>query len=221
MEIFVGWDSREPRTYAACVNSIESVSPDAVIRPIKLNDMKEKGIFWRPKDELASTEFSVSRFLVPWLAQSDVALFCDADFIFTEPLEHLFQEFDRSKAVQVVKHDFKVNESVKMDGKPQTMYPRKWWSALVLWNMGHPANGDLMLKDVNSRPGAWLHRFSWLPDDLIGDLSPDWHWLDGYSTLSGRLPRGIHYTLGTPELGREHISHRYVWDRHAPSAVVK
>jgi hypothetical protein len=170
---------------------------------------------------MAATEFSYTRFLTPFLSTGPWAVFCDADFIFTRPLEDLFAEADSSKAVQVVKHNHEIRERVKMDGQAQTSYPRKWWSALVLWNCAHPAHQKLTAYDINHQTGAHLHRFAWLDDELIGDLSPEWHWLDGYNEESLFEPWGIHYTLGTPELGRMNIGYKNAWYRHASFSVVE
>jgi lipopolysaccharide biosynthesis glycosyltransferase len=45
--------------------------------------------------------------------------------------------------------------------------------------------------------GAFLHRFQWLEDNLIGELDPQWNWLvtEYPDNKSANL---LHYTLGTP-----------------------
>ena len=50
---------------------------------------------------------------------------------------------------------------------------------------------------VQKKPGSFLHRFSWLTDDLIGELPREWNWL---ATEYEDNPDAnlIHYTLGTP-----------------------
>jgi hypothetical protein len=112
----------------------------------------------------------------------------------------LLEVADEDKALQVVKHDFALKERAKMTGAEQRAYPRKWWSAVVLWNTTHPSHSTLRLNDVNCRPGTFLHRFGWLPDEEIGDLPPGWHWLEGYDEPlpDGDLPELIHYTRGGP-----------------------
>lgn len=213
MRILVGWDSREPGTYATCIESIRRTSSIPCM-PIKQQDVRDRNLYWREPDVKAATEFSLTRFLVPWLVDETTnwVLFCDGDFIFTRDLQELFDQRDSTKAVQVVKHDHTVKESIKMDGQLQYMYPRKWWSALVLWNLNHPGNARLTLSDVNTRPPSYLHRFSWLKDKEIGSLSPEWHWLDGYDEPTVIYPSGIHYTLGTPELGNEDIQYKSLWE---------
>jgi hypothetical protein len=46
---------------------------------------------------------------------------------------------DPAKAICVVKHDYTPALSIKMDGKPQHVYPRKNWSSFIAFNGSHPA----------------------------------------------------------------------------------
>ena len=88
-----------------------------------------------------------------------------------------------------------------MDGKEQTIYPRKNWSSLVLWNCGHPSNKTVTKDYVNdpNTTGKILHRFSWLEDHEIGSISHEWNWLAGwYKEPDDGKPKAIHYTEGGP-----------------------
>ena len=211
--VFIGYDKREDLAFRVCRASLERQGPVGV-SPIVEREMRRRGLYGRELTRQAngllwdeasaaacSTDFAFTRFLVPWLAEGqDFALFCDCDFLFTQPVAELFALADPRYAVQVRKHAFAVNESAKMDGQAQQRYPRKWWSALVLWNLRHPAHRRLALADVSRRPGRWLHGFGWLDDSDIGDLPETWHWLEGYSPPSadGRPPAAIHFTRGGP-----------------------
>jgi hypothetical protein len=64
-----------------------------------------------------------------------------------------------------------------MVNQQQTIYPRKNWSSVMLFNCNHPANRRLTLHDINNRPGRDLHAFYWLHDEEIGTLNPRWNWL--------------------------------------------
>lgn len=201
MKIFIGWDSTEEIAYDVCVASIRRHArnrPDIV--PLKQPELRAQGLYWREKDPLASTEFTYTRFLVPTLCSfSGWALFMDCDFLFTADVEELFRRADDKYALMCVKHDYRPTEKTKMDGAVQTVYPRKNWSSLVLWNCGHPANAVLRPEVVNSETGAFLHRFQWLDDDLIGELPGDWNWLEGWNAVPEQgLPRAIHFTRGGP-----------------------
>jgi hypothetical protein len=50
---------------------------------------------------------------------------------------------------------------------------------------------------IAEKNGAYLHRFNWIPDDLIGDLPIEWNWLACEYAINDEA-KLIHYTLGTP-----------------------
>jgi hypothetical protein len=86
-----------------------------------------------------------------------------------------------------------------MDGKQQTLYPRKNWSSMVLWNCGHPSNQQVIPSMVNKETGKFMHRFSWLKDEEIGAISHEWNWLEGwYKEPQDGKPKAIHFTEGGP-----------------------
>jgi hypothetical protein len=212
--IFVGYDEREDIAFQVCAHSIRArASAPADVMPIKLDDLRARKVFWRGEDPLQSTQFTYSRFLTPWLAGfAGWALFCDCDFLFTADIAELFALADGSKAVMCVKHDYAPREATKMDGKAQTVYPRKNWSSLVLYNCGHAANRALTPELVNSESGAFLHRFQWLPDDLVGGLPEEWNWLEGWSEKRAAAPKAIHFTRGGPWFDLDHpIDYADLW----------
>ena len=49
-----------------------------------------------------------------------------------------------------------------MDGKQQTIYPRKNWSSVVLWNCGHESNKKINRELVNNpdTTGKYLHNLA-------------------------------------------------------------
>lgn len=154
-----------------------------------------------------STEFSFSRFLVPFLNQLEgFAVFMDCDMYFRKDPCLLFDEFaDRDgPAILCVQHQYDEGGGLKrkMYGCPQTMYNRKNWSSFVLWNCGHPAHANLTVDDVSTKPGRWLHHFSWLSDEEIGDLPEEWNWLDGHSNQEID-PYNVHFTTGGPWFSKE------------------
>jgi len=202
VNIYIGYDSREDLAYQVCSHSITSLSKSAKIYPLKLNDLKEKGYYKRGEDKLGSTEFTFSRFLVPILNDyKGWALFCDCDLLFLKPVEELFSLVDDKYAVMCVQHDYAPKGNTKMDGRIQSIYPRKNWSSLVLWNCNHPSNKKVTLDLVNdpNTTGKYLHRFSWLEDNEIGAIGHEWNWLVGwYKEPQDGSPKAIHYTEGGP-----------------------
>ena len=198
MKIYVGHDSREDIAYQVCEHSIKRRDPSAEVIPLKQKQMRDQGLYTRPVDKLASTEFTFTRFLIPHLMNyKGWALFCDSDIVFLEDVDNLFALADDSKAVMVVQHDYKPKPGMKMDGQVQTVYPRKNWSSVILWNCEHEDNKCLTPEFVSRKSGAFLHRFKWLKDDQIGEIDKTWNWL-AIEYNDNPKAKLIHYTLGTP-----------------------
>ena len=200
MKVFVGYDTREDIAYQVCKHSIESKSELADVRPLKQQELRDAGWYTRPIDKLASTEFTFTRFLIPELTNfKGWALFMDCDMILTTDIKELFDQADPKYAVMCVQHDYTPKEGTKMDGQKQTIYPRKNWSSVMLFNCAHPSNAALTMDLVNNPEinGAYLHRFSWLKDEEIGELDHTWNYLVGvYDDID--KPNLIHYTEGGP-----------------------
>lgn len=200
-KIFVGYDAREDVAWKVCRHSILQHASQALdVRPLKQPTVRELGLYSRPADSSASTEFSLTRFLTPYLAHyEDWSLFVDCDFLFTGDLSALFDTLDPSKAVYVVQHDYVPANAVKMDGKGQTVYPRKNWSSFIIFNGRHPAVKALTPDVVNRATPAYLHRFGWIEDDKdIGALDLKWNFLVGEYEKPDITPSAIHYTNGGP-----------------------
>ena len=86
-----------------------------------------------------------------------------------------------------------------MDGQQQTIYPRKNWSSLIVFNCSHPSNRKLDVALVNKETGSFLHQFKWLKDEEIGSLDERWNWLEGWtSSHNNKNPFAVHYTRGGP-----------------------
>jgi lipopolysaccharide biosynthesis glycosyltransferase len=199
--IYVGWDSREDIAYQVCKHSIHKHADAIDVKPLKLHELKDQGLVTRPDDAKASTQFTFTRFLVPHLNHyRGWALFIDCDFLFRSDVNKLFDLADPSKAVMVAKHEYHVSDgTAKMDGQVQHAYPRKNWSSCILFNCEHPSNRSLTPADINGREMSYLHRFSWLQDDEIGEIPHSWNWLVGhYHEPKDGRPDAIHYTLGGP-----------------------
>lgn len=203
-KIFVGYDPKEDVAYEVCRYSLlkhSSIPLDII--PIKQSILREQNYYWRERNKLESTQFSFTRFLTPFLAgYKGWAMFVDCDFLFLADIKELFDLVNDKYAVMCVQHDYTPKETTKMDGAVQTVYPRKNWSSMVLYNCGHPKNKILTPEIVNKESGAFLHRFSWLEDDEIGSVPFVWNFLVGHNrVVDGDLstyPKAIHYTLGGP-----------------------
>ena len=203
LRIYVGWDSREDIAYQACRQSLkDTASVPIKVIPLKQTQLKRDEMYWRDKDQLASTEFTFTRFLLPELAEfKGWALFIDCDFIALDDVKKLFDQRDNKYALMCAQHDYTPKANTKMDGQQQHNYPRKNWSSMMLVNCGHPSN-RLLTKELVNDPkvdGKYLHRFSWLEDEEVGKLSHEWNWLVGwYKEPEDGKPKFLHYTEGGP-----------------------
>jgi hypothetical protein len=199
--VFVGYDSREVEAFDVCAFSLKRHASIPVdVRPIIQEEARHAGLYWRPVDPLAATEFTYSRFLTPYLAgYQGWALFCDCDFLWLADIAELLALADPSKAVLCVQHDHRPTETMKMDGKAQTVYPRKNWSSLMMFNCAHPSIRRLTPEAANTESGAYLHRMQWAADSEIGSLPETWNWLEGSSQVPAEgTPHAVHFTRGGP-----------------------
>ncbi len=247
--VYIGYDSPFPQAFAVAARSVKRslghTKPYRSIHGLHLRELQERGLYQRPisTDERGrlvdvisgapmSTEFALSRFLVPHLAgSSGAAIFMDCDMLIRGNVLELFQRVkdDPSKAVWVVKHDLQRQadiqaalgvQEVKMDGQVQTWYARKLWSSFMVFNLSHPAVKNLPPYLVNSAPGLYLHQFGWCHDEEIGELPASWNWLVGmqpepYSVnMDAPSAANVHWTLGGPWLtDYEDAPYAQEWNR--------
>lgn len=225
MKVYIGFDPAERDAYRVTARSLRDCS-GMTPEKISLENLRNRGLWNRvmdPRDGQlydfnsgahCSTEFAISRFMVPIICQSGWALFVDCDVIFLSDPHELLGLADPSKAVMCVKHDH-FGDGTKMVNKKQQPYPRKNWSSVMLFNCNHMANQRLTIEDINRRPGRDLHAFYWLHDSEIGGLSPEWNWLVNV-TEKPENPKIAHFTNGGPWLPEwPGAPHDELWERWA------
>ena len=84
-----------------------------------------------------STEFTYSRFLIPYLENYEgISYFIDDDYIWEHTPLSLFYFLDPEHAVACVKYDFQDHEETKFNGEKNVSYPKKLWSSLMIFNNG-------------------------------------------------------------------------------------
>lgn len=198
IRIFIGFDPREAVAFNVLAHSIQTrASKPVAIAPLMLSQLNDT--LTRERHPLQSTDFSFSRFLVPYLSGYEGwSLFCDCDMLMLDDIARLWELRDDAYAVQVVKHDHKPAESVKFLDKPQRPYEKKNWSSVILFNN---AKCKALTPDyVNTATGLELHQFKWLGDDgLIGELPHRWNHLVDYDpTVPTDQVSFLHYTEGGP-----------------------
>ena len=194
VNVFVGFDQLEAIAYHVFCQSVLEKSTSLInVTPLAYQNLN----FFKNHDD-GSNKFIYSRFLTPFLNEySGWAIFADGDMVCNHDITELWNLKDPSKAVQVVKHEYKTKKTVKYLGNKNEDYPRKNWSSLVLWNCEHPANKILTPEFMQDKPGSFLHRFSWLDDSQNGELPIEWNWL-AIEYPNNPAAKIIHYTLGTP-----------------------
>ena len=193
--IYIGYDPREAVAYHVCSNSIIRLSSSPVsLNPLALANFKD----YTESHTDGSNQFIYSRFLTPFLQEyNGWAIFIDGDMLLRDDVTKLWNLRDDTKAVMVVKHNYKTKMKEKYLGSRNEDYPCKNWSSVVLWNCAHPKNKLLTPDFIQSATGAQLHRFTWLDESEVGELPIEWNWLpDEYGVNADA--KLLHYTLGTP-----------------------
>ena len=178
IRIFIGYDNNEKVAFSTLSHSLLKHSTQPIsITPIRLENIKD--IFVRERLKIQSTEFAFSRFLVPYLCNySGHAIFMDCDMLSRANIAELWRLRTTKYAVQFVQHDYTPTSTIKFMNQPQTPYPKKNWSSMMIFNN---AKCTALSPDyVNSATGLELHQFKWLEsEDLIGNLGVEWNHLVG------------------------------------------
>jgi lipopolysaccharide biosynthesis glycosyltransferase len=195
IKIVVGFDQREAVAYHTfCQSIIEKSSRPLNFIPLAINNLKN----YKETHADQSNDFIYSRFLTPYLNNFEGwAIFADGDMICHTDIKELWDLRDESKALMVVKHDYETKAHIKYLGNKNENYPRKNWSSVILWNCSHSKHKILTPEFIQNQSGKYLHRFSWLNDDEIGEIPKEWNWL-AIEYPENHNAKLIHYTLGTP-----------------------
>lgn len=191
MDIYIGYDPKESVAFHVLAHSIiRRSSVPVTITPLWRPLLKD--VFTRERGPYDSTDFSISRFMVPYLSKyRGMSLYLDCDMLCLADVAEL-QQYHTLAPVSVCQHDYTPKSDVKMDNQIQTKYPKKNWSSLMLFNN---AGCEYRLKAdyVNTAPGLDLHQFTWT--DRVQPVPLEWNWLVGeYPTnYNAKI---LHYTLG-------------------------
>lgn len=188
--IYIGFDKREAVAWHTCVQSIL----DNCSQPDRLSFHAVTG-----EQRDGSNSFIYARFLVPWrVGFRGWAIFLDGDMIVKGDVMELWeQRAYGNRGVSVVKHDYRTKYPLKYLGNPNEDYPRKNWSSVIVWNCSFYPNRMLTPTFVERSTGSFLHRFSWLKDEEIGELPDNWNRLVMEQCVSAE-DKLLHYTVGIP-----------------------
>ncbi|HEX2334355.1 MAG TPA: glycosyltransferase [Burkholderiales bacterium] len=195
--IYIGYDPRESVAFHTLAHSIlRRASVPISIAPLAQSQLRD--VYRRTRGPTESTEFSLTRFLVPHLSGfSGWSLFMDCDMLCRVDIAELMKQTERQadKAVLVCKHDYVPKTQRKFLDQVQTRYPRKNWSSLMIFNNARCRS--LSPDYVNSASGLELHRFAWIEDAAIGELPLEWNWLVGEYAYNPAA-KIVHFTIGGP-----------------------
>lgn len=195
LKVFIGYDARESIAFHVLAHSILSrTSLPVSIVPLMSQTVAK---YTRPRDPRQSTDFSFTRFLVPYLSGYEgVSIFMDCDMLLRADLAELGAYVSDDCAVYCCPHDYTPTETTKFLGQPQTAYPRKNWSSFMVFRNARCM--ALTPAYVNTASAADLHRFAWVPDDKIGSLPLAWNYLIGEPNQTTDPPKNLHWTQGGP-----------------------
>jgi len=191
LNIYIGYDPKEIAAYQVCAHSIIRHAK----QPVSISPLNVRHISgFTNTDYKASTEFAFTRFLVPYLSEyKGWSLFMDCDMLLRTDISKLFGHMDQQYDVMVVKHEYDPVSGDKFLGQEQTIYPKKNWSSVMLFN--NDKCRKLTKHYVNTSSGLHLHQFQWAQE--VGGLPRSWNHLVGEydANMDADL---VHFTLGGP-----------------------
>lgn len=191
LNVFIGYDKSEDVAWEVCKYSIE--------RHVMFDDVRIHKLCGNPNGWERtgaggqSTDFTYSRFLVPYLSNYEgTSVFVDCDFIFTQDIS-LLRNYLMDAPVACCQHPrYRPHTNIKMDNQKQISYHRKNWSSLMIFNNEKCVN--LTPEYVAEAKPAELHQMVWA--NSIDSIPLDWNVLEGYYHLEA--PNAIHFTDGGP-----------------------
>lgn len=200
LNVFIGVDRSELVSFYVLAHSIMSKATCPIsITPLYRDNLP---FFTRKRIASESTDFSITRFLVPYLSgYQGWSLYLDCDILCRVDLAELTSYMtlrDRwSKAVLVVKHDYIPKGQTKFLNHTQAVYGKKNWSSVMVFNNAECLK--LTPEFVHSSPGMALHQFDWTYQDKIGTLPRPWNYLVGEDNqCDTELAKLVHFTNGSP-----------------------
>lgn len=184
LRVFIGFDSRQPVAFNVAQASIwRHCSRPVSITPLVLSTL--------PIQRKGLTEFSVSRYLVPWLCNYEGhALFLDGDTLCMGDIAQL--PWGSEHPVSVVKHDTVVKAGREVD----VHFERP---SVMLFNCAKCA---ALTPDFvqTGKP----HNLQWA--ESVGELPREWNYLVGYDTNNFEKCEDE----GCPQHGTDHDCRRRI-----------
>lgn len=172
--VFIGFDKRQPLAYTVARSSVERHASRRVqVEPLVID--------WLPMKRRGLTDFTYTRWLVPWLCNfKGTALFMDPDTIARADVTELESIVNPMMAVSVVKGRLKFE-----------------WASVMYFQCDNAScqvlTPEYVANEQNQPPTfKWLHA-----QTRLGDLPPEWDHLVLYDKTDPAA-KIIHYTAGIP-----------------------
>ena len=220
LNVFIGYDPNESVAYHTCVQSLidNSTIPLRIV-PLKLGHFKN--FYKRKKRKIDSTEFSISRFLTPYLSGfQDYSLYMDCDIIINADVLSLLKIIKKDKkstSLWCVKHNYKASNEKKFLNNDQYIYNKKNWSSFMIFN--NKKCKKLTPDFVEKANGLYLHQFKWLKEKDIKEIPKQWNILVGEQKIPKKVC-GIHYTLGGPYFKKyKNCEKANIWKKSFSKAI--
>lgn len=198
--VYIGYDSTHKGLEDLCQFAIEErcLSENLPVPKINILNHRDIEVYDRPYSQ-QSTEFTYSRFLVPYLENYEgYSIFIDNDILLTEgQIYTFFMHLNLDDAVACVKYPSFDAVGTKFKQQKNVSYDKKLWSSLMVFNNSHPDCKKLSPHVVNTETGKYLHQFEWT--DKISNIPDAYILTSGYDTeheKPGHL--AVHYTNGGP-----------------------
>ena len=113
--IFIGFDKRERAATNVLIDSLNNLSSTPLsITLLQTQQLINQGLYKRTRDPNQSTDFSFTRFLVPYLMEfKGWAIFMDCDMLCEDDITDLWKCREERFSVMCVKHEHKPKEKFK------------------------------------------------------------------------------------------------------------
>ena len=200
LRVFIGYDPSESVAAQVLAHSVfKRASGPVSITFLRLETLRE--VHKRDRNPLQSTEFSFTRFLVPYLCgYRGRAVFLDCDMLVLDDIYQMVENAGEPYSpVCVVKHEHKPHANTNMLGQVQTRYECKNWSSVMLFWCDHHDCRNLTPEYVDTASGLDLHQFKWLETGMVGRLPHKWNHLVGYDPdVPAEQISLLHWTEGGP-----------------------
>ena len=165
LNIYIGYDSNH--------GDLHEVNKKSILKNIQTsNGYLMKECSWEPEIKYLdisklpdynreyanqSTEFTYSRFLIPYLENYEgFSIFIDNDFIWRKNILPLFYYLNMDDAIACIKYPQIKHDETKFDGQVNIDYPCKLWSSLMVFNNGHEDCKKLTPEVVNTWTGKTI-----------------------------------------------------------------